>query len=190
MAHMAYKDRKTAQIAARILFLGGGTLNIVKLMKLLYLVDREALSTVHRPLTGDRMVSMPRGPVLSRTYEASQGAGNGAPGGWDSWIADRANHLISIREGVTATREALDELSDLDLTMIDKVWNQFGGMNQWDLVDFTHNHCAEWVDPCGSSAKIEYETVLRAVGKSSEQAQEIAREIEAENFLDATFARI
>jgi len=187
---MAYKDRKTAQIAARILSIGDGTLNIVKLMKLLYLVDREALSSVHRPLTGDRMVSMPHGPVLSRTYEACQGVGNGAAGGWNSWIADRANHLISLREGVTANREALDELSDLDIAMIDKVWNQFGGMNKWDLVAYTHNHCAEWVDPCGSSAKIDYETVLRAVGKSDDQAREIAREIEAENFLDATFARI
>ncbi|MCO7487736.1 Panacea domain-containing protein [Stenotrophomonas maltophilia] len=190
MALMAYKDRKTAQIAARILSLGDGTLNIVKLMKLLYLVDREALSSTHRPLTGDRMVSMPHGPVLSRTYEASQGYGNGVVGGWNSWMADRANHLISLREGITATREALDELSDMDIVMIDRVWERFGAMNPWDLVTYTHNHCAEWVDPCGSSAKIDYETVLQAVGKPLEQAQEIAREIEAENFLDATFARI
>lgn len=185
---MAYNAPKTAQIAARLLNRGGGTLNVVKLMKLLYLVDREALKTMHRPLTGDRMVSMPRGPVLSRTYEVSQGQYAACDGGWDSWMADRENHMISLRDNVVPSREALTELSDADIAIVDQVWAQFGQLNEWDLVQFTHDRCAEWVDPNGSSARIDYVTVLRAVGKSPEEAARIAAEIESSNYVDSVLA--
>jgi len=42
-------------------------MSYLKLIKLLYIIDREALLRWGRPLTGDRYVSMDHGPVLSQT---------------------------------------------------------------------------------------------------------------------------
>jgi uncharacterized phage-associated protein len=41
----------------------------IKLIKLLYLADREALLRWGRPITTDRHVSMPKGPVVSQIYD-------------------------------------------------------------------------------------------------------------------------
>jgi len=40
----------------------------IKLIKLLYLADREALLRWGRPITTDCHVSMPKGPVVSQIY--------------------------------------------------------------------------------------------------------------------------
>jgi len=44
-------------------------MSYLKLIKLLYLLDREALLRGGRPVTTDRYVSMANGPVVSRIYE-------------------------------------------------------------------------------------------------------------------------
>jgi hypothetical protein len=42
-------------------------LPVIKLIKLMYLAERLSLQRYGEPLTGDRLVSMPDGPVLSMT---------------------------------------------------------------------------------------------------------------------------
>jgi len=44
-------------------------MNYMRLLKLLYIADREMLAQHAQPITGDRVVAMERGPVLSRTYD-------------------------------------------------------------------------------------------------------------------------
>ena len=44
-------------------------MSYLKLLKLLYIVERTALLRWGRPVTFDRFVSMPHGPVMSRTYD-------------------------------------------------------------------------------------------------------------------------
>ena len=43
-------------------------MNYMKLLKLLYICDRECIKNHNRPITGDRVVAMKRGPVLSHLY--------------------------------------------------------------------------------------------------------------------------
>src|SRR5205823_929857 len=66
---LRFNERKATQSAARLLELGGGRMEYIKLIKLLYLADREALLRWGRPITTDRHVSMPKGPVLSQIYD-------------------------------------------------------------------------------------------------------------------------
>jgi len=63
--HLPFNERKATEAAARLLKLRGGTMSYMKLIKLLYLADREALLRWGRPISTDRYVSMDRGPVLS-----------------------------------------------------------------------------------------------------------------------------
>jgi uncharacterized phage-associated protein len=65
---LLFNEAKATQAAARLLKLRGGSMSYIKLMKLLYLADREALIRWGRPITTDRYVSMDNGPVLSRIY--------------------------------------------------------------------------------------------------------------------------
>ena len=64
-----FNKRKAAQAAAHLLFRHSGRLSYLLLIKLLYLADRLSLVEVGQPITGDKMVSMPHGPVLSEIYD-------------------------------------------------------------------------------------------------------------------------
>lgn len=184
---MAFNEQKVAQMAAFFLSRNGGALSIIKLMKLLYLADRKSLETYEMPMSGDRMVSMPHGPVLSRTLELMNGAAFSQENGWECWIADRAGHMLSLRDCHGAS---FDRLSEADIELLEVVQREFGAMDQWALRDFTHDKCAEWTDPEGSSFPIEYKEVLEALGRPSEEARAIQEEIESHHSMDQLFARL
>ena len=66
---MRFNEVKATQAAARILRNRGGRMSYMKLIKLLYLADREALARWGRNITTDNYVSMPHGPVLSHVLD-------------------------------------------------------------------------------------------------------------------------
>jgi uncharacterized phage-associated protein len=187
---MAFNQSKTAQIAAWFLDQAGGSMEILKLMKLLYLAERETLGAFARPLTGDRMVSMPHGPVLSQTYEVVGGQAASEAGGWDAWISDRAGRIVALQDQCEVTRDAMDLVSDAELGILETVWGKFGHMGAWELRDYTHDSCSEWKDPNGSSSPITYESVFRALGKSKVAAAELAQLIRDDETVDRVFAEI
>lgn len=64
-----FSERKAAEAAAFLLLKGGGGLELLKLMKLMYLAERESFKKYGESITGDAFVSMQHGPVLSGTYD-------------------------------------------------------------------------------------------------------------------------
>lgn len=183
-----FNDRKVAHMAAFLLGLGGTRMSHLKLMKLLYLADREAMAQYGAPISGDCIVAMPHGPVLSMTLNLMDGDVESSPGGWDSLISDKENHELSLKR--TVNRDDLDELSQADIGVLEKVWKQFGHMGKWEIRDYTHDHCPEWTDPNGSSVAIPYENVFLALGRSKDVAAELSAHIEAERSLDKIFATL
>lgn len=184
-----FNERKVAQMAA--FFLGQtqeGRMSHLKLMKLLYLADREAVKRFGFPMSGDRMVSMPHGPVLSMTLNLMDGDVESCPGGWEHWISDKENHELSLRRPLQI--EALDELAPAELAVLRSVWQQFGAMGKWEIRDWTHRHCAEWQDPHGSSLPIPFERLARAVGYDEAAAQELAVQFQEEQEIDRLFASL
>ncbi len=184
-----FTHSKVAQIAAVFTHKHGGTISILKLIKLMYLADRESMSRYGLPISFDRLVSMDHGPVLSRTYDLINGTLD-APGAakWDEWISVRENHDVSLKRKFQ--RPDLDELSDADLEVIDAVWSRFGKMDKWTLRDYTHDHLGEWQDPEGSSVPIKEQDVFLALGMNAEEAEHLACDIEAERGLDRILDRL
>ncbi len=181
-----FSARKAGQMAAYFADRHGGRINILKLMKLLYLADRESMARHGEPISFDCFVSMDHGPVLSRTLNLIDGTyPKEIADGWDEWITDRADHMVAVNRKFT--RDELDHLSDVDLEVLDAVWRRFGAMTQWELRDYTHKHCLEWSDPKGSSLPIAELDILRAVGVKS--AEMLADEIDAEHTLDRKLSR-
>lgn len=186
-----FNQAKTAQAAARVLHYFDGSLEVLKLMKLLYLADRRALQKHHRTITGDRMVSMPYGPVLSTTLNLVNGDGPRDFRPWDEWVSDRKNHMVALRQSVE-DRAVLDELSDVEIAVIDSVCKDFGHFDKWQISDYTHDpaNCPEWKDPKGSSRPIEFSTLFEAFGHDEETARELAAAQEDDADIDQLFASI
>jgi uncharacterized phage-associated protein len=158
----------------------------LKLMKLLYLSDREAVRAFGWPISGDRLVSMPHGPVLSQTLNLMDGDVESKPGGWEEWICAKDNHELSLRQPLDV--ETLDELAAAEIDVLKVVWNKFGAMSKWEIRDWTQKHCAEWQDPKGSSFPIHFGAMARAVGFDDATAKELEGQIQAEQEIDRLFS--
>jgi uncharacterized phage-associated protein len=172
-----FDPHKAAQAAAFLLHKAGGTLEVIKLVKLLYLAERASLLQFGEPLMGDRLVSMQHGPVVSIAYDQMKGAGNPpAQAIWDSWMDARAGNQIALRseKNKLLLMNDLLALSDSDEAVLQQVWLQYGAMDAWALRDLTHTAAVpEWQDPNGSSLPIDYETLFETNGKSKSQAKAI-----------------
>ena len=178
-----------AQMAAFFADKEGAPINVLKLMKLMYLADRESMRRYGSPISLDNMVSMQHGPVLSQTLNLINGSVQGAEGElWNQWISARENYLVELRKPVT--RGDLDHLSECDLNVLEGVWEKFGDMNQWELRDYTHEHCAEWQDPESmgrGSLPIDEVEVLRAVEIPEKEAVLLAKDLVEQKLLNRYF---
>jgi len=186
-----FNERKVSQMAAFFLTKQGGRMPILKLMKLLYLADRESLDRYEEPISGDRMVSMPHGPVLSRTYELMNGAGGQEQDRWNDWISDRAGYEVGLRdEAAPLDRGSLMALSDADVEILDHVWQVYGHLSKYQIRDLTHDMCKEWTDPHGSSKPIPYRDVFLALGRDFDHAREAEEHLKSAQAIDAIFATL
>lgn len=176
-----FNERKATEAAAFFLLKARGSLDLLKLMKLLYLAERESFKRFGESITNDSFVSMRHGPVLSIVLDLINGFYDGSTGHWSKWISDRANHKISINKKYSALdpEEDLLGLSDSDVECLSAVWEEFGGMNTFDLVEYTHTHCPEWENPGSSSLSISVPKMLQALGYTEEaiaSIQELTQE--------------
>jgi uncharacterized phage-associated protein len=185
-----YNEKKAAEAAAFFLFRAKGRMPILKLMKLLYLAERASYKQFGEPIIGDKLVSMPHGPVLSLTYQHVNGEKISVEGGWDTWVSDRSHYDVSLQDP-SSLRDTDDllELSDDDVAVLDETWDHFGHMNKWQIRDYTHQHCPEWTDPNGSMIPMEYTDLFRALDFSDEQARELSERLEAACGLNLAYAQ-
>jgi len=178
--NLSFREAKTTQAAAQLLKLRGAPMSYMKLVKLLYLVDRQALLRWGRPVTGDKYVSMDKGPVLSRTLNLI--IEEPAPGDdtiWAQHISQPQDFEIKLKEETGA-----DELSPAEIQLINETFAEFGKKPRWELVDFVHDF-PEWQDPHGSALPIEYRDILQAGGKSEAEIAAVLSELDGVAMADA-----
>ena len=180
--------RKATQVAAYLLWKRGGKMSYLKLMKLMYLAEKQFLLDHGERLTGDKMVSMPKGPVLSAVYDCFIG---GQEPYWNSWIKNPGDYDLSLRSDIRNRvneddpLDTFDELSLADQSVLDKVYSEYGRMNRWELVELLHNpvYCPEWEDPQGSSYPIPPSSLLMKNGKTKAEADAILQKLAEEDDL-------
>ncbi len=159
MEDFHFDERKAAQAAAYFAKKAGGEINYMKLIKLLYLADREAIKRWNFPIVGGHYVSMDNGPVTSPIYDAIKSPDLGFPA-WKNLFRKAGYDLI-----LTSEPEFAD-LSRAEMEALDFIEREFGDKGEWDLVYYTHEKCPEWSDPQGSSIPIDPEEILRKIGKT------------------------
>jgi len=184
-----YNEKKAAEAAAFFLFRANGRMPILKLMKLLYLAERSSYKQFGEPIIGDKLVSMPHGPVLSLTYQHVNGEKNSVEGGWDTWVSDRAHYDVSLQDpsSLRSTDDLL-ELSDDDVFVLEQTWDQFGHLNKWQIRDYTHMYCPEWKDPNGSMIPMDYEDLFRALDFDDDQVKELSERLAATSALQTAYS--
>ena len=155
-----FNCKKAAQVAAFFCDKQEGAIPVLKLVKLIYLADRHFMSECGFPITNDLHYSMPHGPVNSLTYDHMCGVKESDE--WDALISDRANHEVSLARELLEDDD--DELSDAEIDAMNAVWTRFGGMNKYEIRDWTHKNCPEWENPHGGSTPIPISRTLGYLG--------------------------
>lgn len=175
---MRYREDKATQAAARLLSREGGRMNHMKLIKLLYLAEREAIVRYGRPITFDWYYSLPHGPVLSYTLNnINSENGPKEEGYWAAVISERRGHQVGLKD--RSCDPPNDQLSPAEEALLDEIFEKYGHQNQWQLRDFSHT-LPEWQDPKGSSLPIHLRDILLAEGFTDDDVAEIEEDLRAE----------
>ena len=170
------KLNKAIQIASYFLEKYNFKLNYTKLIKLLYITDKEALRRWDTPVSYDHYSSMPNGPVLSGIYDLIMGRYKNEIKQlrWDEVFQRDGRDLVSIRGGRILT----DELSERETDLIDEIDAKFHDWTYSQLIKHSHNKdfFPEWKDPGDSSFPLSLRDVLKSVGREEEEINEILEE--------------
>jgi len=171
---LRFNERRATEAAARLLKLRGGRMSYLKLIKMLYFLDREALLRWGRPVTTDRYVSMDNGPVVSRIYDLiREELAPGTDSIWRCYISAPQEWDVSLLADLNT-----DELSRAEEGLIDEIYASYGKMTRWDLVRISHE-LPEWQDPNGSAIPIQYRDILRAGHKTESEIAAVEAELES-----------
>lgn len=118
-----------------------------KLLKLLYLADRESLFTFGWPITGDNPEALEKGPVLERVYALLKNADTKDRDIFLTFF-NVSDNRISLKKNFT-----LDWLSDNNLEILWDICEKYGHLTGKDLSDFTHT-LPEWAGEQPMSWKV------------------------------------
>ena len=139
-ALVGFRSEKAAQVVAYFLNLAGGRLDKLKLVKLLYLLERESVRTRGRLALYDEYYSLKHGPVCSSAlnglnFDLDEKV-------WSRYIAKVGRQDVYKVSGLTA--EDFDEISASDAEILDQLWKQFGHMTSSQIRNWTHDNCPEY----------------------------------------------
>jgi uncharacterized phage-associated protein len=181
--HFPLKVDKTIQ-AIGVLFRADDVQRMpyMRLLKLLYIADRETLREIGRPITGGPIVAMERGPVLDEVYNLIRGQHREMPL-WDEYFR-KQHYTLELRREPDVGR-----LSRYEIEKLQEIAKQHEDDDEWALSRFTHSF-EEWRknDPGTSCRAIPLSDVLAAVGRKQATAQ-IAQEAHDAGFFDRLFGR-
>jgi len=171
-----FDERKAKSAASVLLQQEGGRMPYIRLIKLLYLADRESIDRRGRPIVGGRYVSMKYGPVLSEVLDLVRTGGLE----WSEAV-EKENHDVLLKGGPD-----LGALSEEEIGILQEAVEVYRTLDRWKLCDFTHG-LPEWKDPKGSALDITPEDILRALGKGDEAVEEARQEAQERAYFDEFF---
>ncbi len=134
-------------------------MNYMRLLKVLYIAEREILAEASTPLTGSSVVAMKRGPVLEDVLHLIRGE-HSATAKWAAYIQVDRFSLEMIRD------PGVKLLSRYVSRKLEEVATRYENFDEWAMVDVTHR-LPEWQrnDPGDSSKEIPLAHILEAVGR-------------------------
>ena len=137
-------------------------MNYMRLIKILYLADRESLRQTGRPITGDRVAAMKQGPVLSEILDLIKGSHLQSP----EWVKHIQKDEFMIR---LANDPGCANLSRFDIETLERVAEEHRSHDEWEMVEYSHT-LPEWRknNPGDSRKWIPLIDILETVGRSAD----------------------
>jgi hypothetical protein len=162
---VGYDVRKAAQVVAFLIDQQGGSADMIKTVKLAYLSDRRFLDQYGRPILNDDLYCLDHGPIDSTTLNFIKGlvTDHKKRAIWAEYVTavDPKTYLFS-----TANDDVdFGQLSDAEEKVLKETVEEFKDKKPFELVDWIHEKCREWVNPRGTSTYLSYKDVFKALGK-------------------------
>lgn len=128
---------------------------------------------------------MKNGPVISEILELidERRLDEEDDATWEKHISECEHHNITLTKPLKQW-----EVSDAELEMLDAIWQQHGQKDQWELMEWCHQNCAEWSNITSGRKPIELYQLAKALGKSKEEFVSIAQEADEQDWLNGIFA--
>lgn len=157
---VGFDEKKAAQIANAFASKSKDGLDKMKLIKLIYLAEREFVSRHGHPMLFDEFYSLEHGPICSSALNGLNLELDEKL--WGSFIRKDDNKIIATG---TPKREALDHVSAAEWKALDDTWAKYGHMTAAELRAHTHDNCAEYEEvPSGRRLQISYKDLFKALG--------------------------
>lgn len=163
---MEYGGKRTLALAQEIIEVSGDTeMEYLKVIKLLYLCDRQMYKLNNSSITGDDYISTATGPMLAITQGLIQ----------EEIICPGQNAFFHKHFRITDGKMRIEnKISEADLLnskekMIATEYTEmFGDLSVEQLSEMTHRVCSEWTDPTESkrgsyATKISEEDIKKAI---------------------------
>jgi uncharacterized phage-associated protein len=179
MPLVGFKSRKAAQMAAffalKSLVPNRGTIEKLKLIKLIYFSEREFLRQHRLPMLFDEFYSLPHGPICSATLNGIDGKLDASDEGvWGEYIARNGNVVVVMKK---FARDNLDAILHKEMRMLNYIWHRFGDMTSSQLRNYSHEHCPEYTEITEGRIPISYREVMVALGFTKVDADAVDDEV-------------
>lgn len=164
-----FNIKKTIQAASLLLRCEDGTMSYMKLIKLLYIADRESIKETGRPMTGDMHFALPHGPVLSHTLDLIKQK-HTCTWEWSTFIETNGMDAVT-----TDADPGIGDLCRWDLRKLREISEKYKGLDQWDLREITHRF-PEYIqnDPANTDSNsnpIGLHDILTALNMEDQEAE-------------------
>ena len=173
-----YRDDKAVQIAALLLKKENSLMNYTKLIKLMYVIERQSIIRWGTPATYDQCYSLPNGPILSRTLDCINGTtyAEDISDQWNRYVKKYEQYKVRLLDD-----PGVDSLSRAEIKLIDEIYAQLGDKDYEELIDWSHKpeNVPEWEDPDGGRLPILLNEILGKSGYSSEEAEQAIQELKS-----------
>lgn len=157
---VGYRARKAAQVAAYFLQNADGQMDKLKLIKLLYITERESVRKRGRPMLYDEYYSLKDGPICSNALNGLNLASDEKI--WSQYLKLDGNEKRLLDHLLTA--DDLDEISLSDRKILDEVWATYGRMKTSEIRNWTHKNCPEYTEVGEGRVPINLAKIAQAVG--------------------------
>jgi len=189
MIKFQFDVKKIVQIVNYLLKLNKDKINYTKLMKMLYISDKELLKQNDFTITGDQYYSLDNGPILSNVYDliGDKHSDKNMQLYWDTFFCKEGYDVKLVHDNQLPG----DKISKAEKDVLDKIDKQFKKKSFGDLIDYTHDEKlfpeVKWKEAGESSIELSIEDILKSIGRTEEEIKMIEEEtnnqIEENNFL-------
>jgi uncharacterized phage-associated protein len=181
-----FNIRKATEAASLFIKMEGGRLNVMKLVKLIYLLDRISIARRGIPVVGGIYYSMRNGPVTSELLDVINAGklADDTDTSWEQFISDRDKHEVELQKDLPP----IDFISESEKRLIEEIYREHGAKDQWQIRNWCHQNCGEWTPLEAGRERIMVEEIAANVGKSAAEVKRIAEEAAESNLLTRAFS--